>query len=484
MTAKRSRLTRRAFLQSSAAAAALAGGSTARRAHAGPPPNIVFLMTDDQRWDAMGCAGNPIIQTPHLDQLAREGTRIGNCFSSTPICSCSRASILTGLHTRVHGVEDFATPLSPETWQLSYPHLLREAGYQTAFVGKWGIGGNLPEDAFDYWEGFGGQGRYFPEDDGETTHLTSVLGGQAIGFLEQVQRDRPFCLSVSFKAPHVQDDDPRQFLYDPALEHLYQDATIPPPDAEQVAARSRWPEWLREHEGRERWKRRFSNDALYQQMVKGYYRLVSGVDREVGRIRKALAERGLAENTVIMFTSDQGFFLGEYGLAGKWLLFEDSIRMPLIIHDPRVAADGRVDERPAIRHEMAMNIDLAPTLLSLAGIGIPASMQGMSLAPLLSDEKPAWRDICFFEHHFANDPEGRIFIPGSQGIRTRRYKYIRYDHGQPPYEQLFDLARDPKEIKNLASESGQRGLLAMMREQFEAARTRAWKQDAAQQPSA
>lgn len=456
-------ISRRTFMAAAAAAGLAASARNVRAAGADTArPNIVLLLTDDQRWDALGCMGNGIIHTPHLDQLCAEGTRFDNAFVSTAICCSSRAGILTGLHTRCHGVEDFATPVVGEAWAAAYPALLRDAGYFTGFAGKFGVGSAVPSDAFDFFEGFAGQGRYFLDPDTEQDHLTKHIGNAALQFLDACPPDRPFCLSVSFKAPHVQDDDPRQFLYDPALEHLYQDVEIPPPAKAEPERFEALPEFIRNSEGRARWQRRFATPEMYQQMVKGYYRLVSGVDREVGRIRAALAERGLDRNTVIVFTSDNGFFLGEYGLAGKWLQYEESIRVPLVVHDPRIPADGRA----AVRAGMAMNIDLAPTLLGLAGAAVPPSMQGRSLVPLLETGARPWREECFFEHHFANDPDGRVFIPGSDAVRTDRWKYVCYDHGVPAYEELFDLRDDPGETRNLAGDAGHADTLNGFRERL------------------
>ncbi len=197
------------------------------------PPNIIFLLTDDHRADAMGCAGNPIIQTPNMDALAANGVRFTNAFVTTSICASSRASIFTGQCTRRHGIINFRTHFSPEVLAQTYPMLLNQAGYRIGFIGKYGVGAkkDLPIDKYDYWKGFGGQGRYENKDeDGNYKHLTQIMGEQAIEFLNGCSQDRPFCLSVSFKAPHVQDSDPRQFIYDRAYSELYKDVTIPTPE--------------------------------------------------------------------------------------------------------------------------------------------------------------------------------------------------------------------------------------------------------------
>ncbi len=455
---KTGEITRRDVLKSAALGAAAMGlgcaGMPQRMAGSGDKrPNIVFLLTDDQRWDALGCMGNPIIQTPNLDILAAEGTLFMNHFATTPICYASRASIFTGLHTRCHGLEDFATPLSDDLFRITYPAMLRQSGYRTAFIGKWGLGGDLPVDKFDFFDGFTGQGFYFQKDatgeyahgeDG-SPHLTAKLGGKALDFI-QSSGDGPFCLSVSFKASHVQDQDPRQYLYDPALDAMYRDDEIPPPPKDAPYYYNRFPAFIRDSEGRRRWHMRFATPEAYQRSVKGYYRLISGVDREVGRIMDTLAEKGVDDNTIVIFTSDQGVFNGERGLAGKWLLHEESIRAPLIVRDPRVSSRKKGRRCDA----MSLNIDMSPTMLTLAGVSTPNAIQGRDLSPWVHGHNPRWRQECFFEHHFGVVREP--VIPASDGIRTERWKYIRYVDPQPRYAELYDLAENPLEDRNHAGE--------------------------------
>jgi hypothetical protein len=208
-------------------------------------PNIIFLLTDDHRWDALGVAGNPIIQTPQLDDLARTGVRFRNAFVTTPICMTSRASFLSGQYERRHGIHTFAADLSPEAFAQTYPALLRRAGYWSGFIGKYGVGQRMPVDKFDVWHGFPGQGKYETVDpEGRPIHLTRLMGQQAIEFLQSAPADRPFVLSVSFKAPHVQDEDPRQFIPDPAHLQLYRDATIPVPPTATSGHLERLPSFL------------------------------------------------------------------------------------------------------------------------------------------------------------------------------------------------------------------------------------------------
>lgn len=426
------------------AASVVAAGSAPSLYAEETRPNILFILTDDQRWDAMGCAGNPIIQTPNMDRLAEQGTLFPNTFCTTSICSISRASFLTGQYARRHGILDFRTPLPDEAMRASFPVLLREAGYRTGFVGKWGLGGPLPEEAFDVWHGFGGQGSYFEE--GQPGHLTARLGELVLDFIDRSTPDRPFLLCWSTKAPHVQDARAdRPFPPDPRFEPLYAEVTIPLPATATEEAFARLPAFIRESEGRTRWHPRFATPELYQQSVRDYYRLVTGVDAVLGRVMARLRERGLDERTIVILTSDNGFFLGEHGLAGKWLMYEESIRIPLIVMDPRVPPSARGQRR----EEMALNLDLAPTILELAGVAVPDQVQGRSLVPLVRGELPSsWRTSWFYEHHY--DHGGRI--PRVEGVRTERWKYVRYLDPEPPYEQLFDLIRDPHEEKNLVGD--------------------------------
>jgi arylsulfatase A-like enzyme len=405
-----------------------------------PRPNILFLLTDDQRADLMSCAGHPVLRTPNIDRIAGAGVRFANNFCATAICCTSRATILTGLHEKSHGVSDFRTPLRPETLALSYPRLLREAGYRTGFVGKYGVGGDgAPSDQFDV--SFGNPG---PERVGQSREL----GRQAIDFLESGRGSQPFCLSVSFRAPHARDPDPKQYLYDPEEAGLYRDLNVPVPRKAAPEFFARMPEAVRTSESRARWQKRFTNPGHYQESVKSYFRLIAGVDAVVGNILATLARRGLDSNTVIVFSSDNGYFLGEWGLADKWYLYEESIRTPLIIADPRLPARWR----GGVRREMTLNLDISPTLLSLAGLAIPPPVQGRDLSPLLRGEKPRWRKDWFYSHLFGGNPP-QVVIPRSEGIRGERFKYLRWIDSQPAREEVYDLARDPGELHPLERKS-------------------------------
>jgi prolyl oligopeptidase len=420
-------------------------------------PNIILLVTDDQRWDAISCAGNPHIRTPNIDALARGGSRFTNMFCTTSICASSRATILTGQYARRHGIWGFREALSDQSFAQTFPAVLRNNGYRTAFIGKWGIGveKDLPTDQYSHWDGFSGQGRYYdPKQGGK--HLTERLGDRAVEFLETTDRDHPFCLHMAFKAAHCQDGADWQFQHSHRYDALYKDVNVPAPSTATPSHFAALPSFLQTSEARRRWQVRFANEAMRQDTVRDYYRLITGVDDVVGRLRAALEKQGLAENTVFIFTSDNGFYLGDHGLAGKWFPHEPSIRLPLVIYDPR-----RKDVRPTI-DEIALTIDLAPTVLQLAGISPPNDMQGDSLLPLLNSPETAWRHDFLYEHLFQHPR-----IPMSEGVRSERWKYARYHVGASPYEVLFDLKSDPNEEHDLGQSAEHAPVITAFRERLQ-----------------
>ncbi|GBD37124.1 Arylsulfatase [bacterium HR36] len=425
----------------------------------GPRYNIILFLADDMRWDALGCMGNPIIQTPHFDQLARQGVRFTHAFVTTSICAPSRASIFSGQYVRRHKIDDFQKSFSPEALQLTYPMLLKKAGYRVGFIGKWGVGTKLPAEDFDYWRGFPGQGTYF---DSSGIHLTRRMGDQALEFLAQCPPEQHFCLSISFKAPHCEDSarakKQREFPPDPQDEPLYKDVQVPLPKSYGDAFFRLLPSFVQESEARRRYLVRFANHEMYQATVKDYYRLITGMDREIGRVLEALRQRGWDRRTAIIFSSDNGFFLGEHGLAGKWFMYEESIRVPLIVSAP----DVKPELRGRALNPMVLNIDLAPTILDYAQVPIPGTMQGRSLRAWLTDTPANWRRDFFYEHHTL--PK---ILPPSEGVRTERYKYLRWLRHDAIVEELYDLQRDPHEIQNLAQQPKYQNLLQQLRQRYE-----------------
>lgn len=436
--------TRRRFVEAGIATAGVMGISPLIPALSAPDegarrPNLIFLLTDDQRWDSLGCMGNPIIKTPHIDGLAKEGVLFKNHFVTTSICCASRATILTGRYAGTMDLHRFDKALPDEAWKTSYPMLLRAAGYRTGFIGKIGLGEPLPDKDFDFWSGFGGQGNYYEGKPFEGKHITQRMSEQAVEFLKGCQPDQPFCLSVSFKAPHSNPEvKERPFAPDKRDLNLYSDVEIPLARTASEESRQRLPEFLRESEGHIRREAWFAD---VQETTRDYYRLITGVDRVVGEILAELERLNLRDNTVIVFTGDNGYFLGEKGFEGKWLMYEESIRTPLVIYDPRLPA-GRQGQQV---ESMTLNLDFAPTLLDLAGVEVPQAMKGQSLTPFLRGESPVWRKDWYYEHLFAHPK-----IPRNEGVRTERWKYIRYVDTQPVYEELYDLVNDPFEETNLA----------------------------------
>ena len=448
-------LGRRHFLRTSALGlGGLAlGRGPAAAAGGDERPNILFVLTDDQRFDTMGCAGNPVIKTPNLDRLARDGVRFDRAFVTTPICAASRASILTGTFERTHTYTFTKPPLARPFIDLSYTVLLRQAGYRTGFVGKLGVAveKGVEKEMFDFAKltNF----PYFQKVNGVERHLTEIEGDHVVEFLRGVKPDQPFCLAWCPWAPHADDGNPKQYFWPPAVDHLYEDVEIPVPEMAAPSYYEAQPEFLKNTMSRTRWAWRFDTPEKYQSMVKGYYRMISGVDLVLGRVLAELGRLGLAENTVVVMSSDNGYFLGERGYADKWLMYDLSINVPLIVFDPRAPRE----DRGLVRRELALNVDLPATFLDLAGVKIPEKIQGRSLMPLLGRSRPAWREDIFCEELW-DHPE----IPQSECVRTEGWKYIQYPK-HPEYVELFDLAADPQEKRNLAGEAAHRPRLEDLR---------------------
>ncbi|UTA48362.1 sulfatase [Simiduia sp. 21SJ11W-1] len=430
--------------------------SNAQAKKAGAQPNIVFILTDDQRWDAVGYAGNDIIQTPNIDALAEQGTRFSNAFVTTSICAASRASIMTGTYERRHGFTFNEPPLRTKFIENSYPKLLKDAGYTVGFVGKFGMQfeGDADKTLFDYDARPGEKavaGRYYELnlDTHKHEHTTERIGNHSVEFIRKaVASGKPFNLSVSFHAPHADDHDPNQYVYPRDLAPLYQDVEIPVSPLAQDKYFDALPEWVKGSISKKRWYWRFDTEEKYQTMVKGYYRMITGLDREVGKIRAELEKQGVADNTVIMFMGDNGYFLGERQLAGKWLLYEDSLRVPFFVYDPR-KPQAEVDK-------LVLNIDVAPTILQYAGLPVPELMQGKALQPLLAGKNIDWREQFLGEHLMRTD-----WIPTTEGVRTLDKKFIRYPQ-HPGYAELYDLKEDPLETNNLATDPAYKAEVARM----------------------
>lgn len=425
-------------------------------------PNIIFILTDDQRFDAIGYAGNELAHTPQMDQLAKAGTYFKTAIVTTPICAASRASIFTGLHERTH-LYDFRTrSIRPEFMETAYPKVLREAGYYTGFYGKFGVKYSALDQLFDAYESYDRNNRhpdyrgyYYKTLDGDTVHLTRYTGAKALDFIEQAPSDQPFCLSLSFSAPHAHDSAPDQYFWQSEQDDVLDNGEVPGPALGDDRYFDALPEAVREGFNRTRWHWRYDTPEKYQHSVKGYFRMIAGIDQEVGKIREQLEKKGIADNTVIILMGDNGYFLGERQLAGKWLLYDNSIRVPLIVYDPRVEQHRDIND-------LTLNIDVPATMLDVAGVDRPESWQGKSLLPMVSGKASSLnRKVILTEHLWEFD-----HIPPSEGVRTDQWKYFRYVNDRS-IEELYDLSQDPKEINNLAGNPEHQAKLQELRAQLE-----------------
>lgn len=432
-------------------------------------PNIVFFLADDQRYDTLGCSGHPIIQTPHIDALADQGVRFENAFVSHSICWVSRTSILTGLTARSFGRPDAPDAAKPEALAAFLPDVLGAAGYRTGFFGKWHAkmpAEFKPADHFDVFQAISRNPYFHVMPDGTKRHETDLVADGGIEFLRNLPNDQPFCLNLWFNAAHAEDGDKRpgsgHYPWPPSADGLYEDVAIAPPRLSDPAIFESQPEFLKRSINRERYFWGYDTPEKFQANMRAYFRMISGIDHAVGRVVAELERLELAENTVIVYSADNGYYLGDRGFQGKWSHYEQSMRVPMIVYDPRLpdAQRGRV------RKEMVLNLDLPSTLVDWTGATVPSTYQGASLRPLLESNSngnsPAWR-ADFFCEHVTLAP-----LLTWEGVRGERYKYARYFDQQPPYEFLHDLASDPDELKNLADDRAYATVLAEMRERCDA----------------
>ncbi len=437
-------------------------------------PNIVFIMSDDHAAHAISAYGSRINRTPQIDRIAAGGMRLDNCFCTNSICAPSRATILTGTYNHVNGVRTLDDRL--DGTQTTFPKLLQATGYQTAIIGKWhlGHGGIHDPTGFDYWNVLPGQGLYHDPvmiDMGERRtypgYVTDVITDLSLDWLRRRDRGRPFMLMCHHKAPH------RPWEPDAKHAHLYDGVDIPvPPTFDDdyshrsraaAAARMRVDRDLNAHDLKEpvpelppaelkRWK--------YQRYIKDYLRCVASIDDNVGRLLDYLDAEGLADDTIVVYTSDQGFFLGDHGWYDKRFFYEESLRMPMLVRYPREIAAGGTQAR------FALNVDFAPTFLEYAGVRVPAEMQGRSLRPILRGESPAgWPDRMYYRYfmHLAHHN-----VYAHYGIRTERHKLIYYYETEPapPEWELFDLERDPREVHSVHGDPAYAGIESELRSEL------------------
>ena len=464
-----------------------------------PPRNVIFILSDDHRYDVMGFTGKvPWLETPNMDRMAQEGAYFPNAFVTTSLCSPSRASILTGQFSHTHTVIDNQAP-APESL-IYFPQYLQEVGYQTSFFGKWHMGGDddRPRPGFDHWESFRGQGKYYNPTlniNGErtvyedSTYTTDLLTEHALSWLEERDEEKPFFLYLSHKAVHAE--------FQPAARHHGQyeneEVVLPPsfytsaqptrgksnpygqaayagtkasdslPGAypagylDQRAERAgstletpatgeayfganMTPDWQKAQ--RESWHGvdyMYHGSMDFETFYKRYCETLLAVDESVGAVLDYLDEQGLAESTLVIYMGDNGFSFGEHGLIDKRHFYEESAKVPFLVRYPEVLEAGQTINK------MIQNIDVAPTVLELAGVQKPTQMQGYSMVPLLKGESTDWRDRIFYEYYWEYAfPQ----TPTMHGVRTDRYKYIRY-HGVWDTNEFYDLQADPQEMNNL-----------------------------------
>ncbi|MCH7224770.1 sulfatase [Haloferula sp. A504] len=419
------------------------------------PMNVVLLFADDWRHDTLGVAGNPVVRTPHLDRLAGQGIRFTSNCVTTSICGVSRASLYTGQWMARHGCRGFTMFKTP--WEETYPAIFRKNGYHIGHVGKW-HNKPFPKNAYDFATVYHGR-HWYKLEDGRRVHVTQRNEEDALEFLRTRPKDKPFLLNVCFFATHAEDGHKDQFLPQPQSMKLYQDVTVPvPPNATQESW-ERLPDFFdEENEGRNRWHWRFDTPEKYQRMMKNYYRLATEVDATCGKVIAELEKQGVLDNTLVVFTTDNGYYHAEHGLADKWYPHQESIRVPLIIRDPRMpkAKHGTTNDA------FTLNVDLAPTFLAAVGLPVPKGMQGKNLAPLyLAEKAPEWRDEFFYEHPTLRDAD---FIPASEALVRKDWKYFYWPEAD--LEQLFNLTADPREENDLADDPQHADQLTEMRERF------------------
>jgi arylsulfatase A-like enzyme len=417
-------------------------------------PNLVILMTDDQRFDALSCAGNKVLKTPNMDRIAKEGMRFRNMFVTNSLCSPSRATLLTGLYSHTHGVIDNKERNVPADQPLLSDYL-RDAGYEVAFCGKSHQAKALRDRKWDYYFGYKGQGAYLNpmiaegadgKDQRYEGWMDDIVTDHALGWLKG-KREKPFCLFLFFKAPH------RSWVRAPRHKDLFKDTEIPRPslwDADRGAKPKAFADADNKIGG-------FKDVPTLEAFLKDYYAVLTGVDENVGKVLDTLKEIGKLDSTAIFYTSDNGFFAGEWQAFDKRFMHEPSIRVPMLVRYPKLVKAGSVCD------QMILNVDIAPTALDLAGVKVPSSMHGHSFVPLLKGDESNWRKDWLYEYFEYPGPHS---VRKHRGIRTERYKLIHY-YEDPQEFELYDLEKDPEERTNLYGKKEHAELVNQLRQRLE-----------------
>ena len=430
----------------------LLGGSVSAAEANTTHPNILFLIADDMSWHSAAFAGDPVVKTPNLDKLSRTGVTFTHAAVTTSICMVSRANFLTGRWLSQLG----GARVTPENWPQTWPAQLRAAGYHGGHIGKVHVVGQNA-DGYDFWAGRPGYA-WLNDGMGGKIHSIQKDTDEALRFLKMRPKDKPFFLQVAYTVPHAEDGDPKQYLPMPQEQSLYSADRVTPPETAADEFWQKLPTFFHESQNvsRQRWKKRFDTPAKYQSYTKDYFRLISGMDRSIGVILEQLKAQGLADNTVVVFTADNGYFLGEHGLADKWYAYEESLRVPLIVSDPRLPAARRGQQCD----DWVLNVDYAPTFCALAGLKPPAIMQGRDITPLVQGQTPAdWRTDLLYQFKWGSES-----IPASEGVCSKDWKYIRWVATNT--EELFDLRRDPHEKNDLSKDPAHAADMARLRERM------------------
>ena len=438
-------------------------------------PNVVFILCDDLRWDALGCAGHPHIKTPHIDRLAGEGLYFENVFCTTSLCSPSRASILSGLYAHAHGVTNNFTEYPKE--MQTFPLRLQKAGYETAYIGKYHMGekNDEPRPGFDYFVTHKGQGKYFDTEfnfNGKERkvvkgYYTKVVTDMTIDWMKQ-ERDKPFMVMVGQKAPHS------FYFPEEKYQHAFDDVDVNYPHSSfNLEGKPKWiQQRLRTWHGIYGpifdWRKKFPDDSAssvvdFAKMVRAYWGTILSVDDSVGRLVAHLKESGELDNTVFIFMGDNGLLEGEHGMVDKRTMHEPSIRVPLIIRYPGLTPASK----PKKIAEQVLTVDLAPSIIEMCGAKPIEKIHGSSFKKLCESGDADWRKAWFYHYNYEKQFP---YTPNVRGIRTDRWKYIRYPHGDGSPDkhmaELYDLENDPKELKNLISDPKQKNRIAELRTQL------------------
>ena len=419
-------------------------------------PNIVFFLTDDIRYDFFGFSGHPIVQTPQIDRLAEQGAQFQKAYVNTATCWISRATIFSGMYLRGHrygtGAPN-ARKMDTRWSSISYPRLLKDAGYNVGYFGKSHVhfaDGELKK-MFDEFKKIGRNPYFKKQPDGSLRHETELIGDEAERFIDSASKDKPFMLNLCFNAAHAEDSDKvDHFPHPKATQHLYEGMPMPWPKLNDPAIFAAQPDFMQNSIHLTRYKWRWDTPEKYQHNMRNYLRMISGIDNVVGRVIEKLKAAGVYDNTIFVFSADNGYYAGNRGFAGKWTHYDEALRVPLIIFDARKPEHHDVTQ-------IALNADIAPTLLDYAGVQVPSEYHGLSLKSFVEGKTPTdWR--IDFLGEFCG---GHKTIPDWEGIHGERYVYARYfddDH-----EFLHDLKKDPDQLENLATHPEYKALLEQMR---------------------